>query len=105
MNKVALQVGEFRGADFEQLLNAVFQHNLGIGKEHKIKARKLKRLCISRSRGDECAFRVNAVLFDAVSLRIIKFQQHNCEGGSVRKRQIRTAFIKSITDTVETFVV
>ncbi len=39
------------------------------------------------------------------SLRIIKFQQYNCEGGSVRKRQIRTAFIKSITDTVDKFVI
>ncbi len=84
MDKVVLQVGVYRGADFEQLLTAVVQHNLGIGKEHKIKARKSQRLC---SRGDECAFRVNAVLGDSVSLRIIKFQRHNCDGGSVRKRQ------------------
>ncbi len=52
MDKVVLQVGEYRGADFDQLLTAVVRHNLGIGKEHKIKARKPQRLYISCSRGD-----------------------------------------------------
>ncbi len=43
MGKVVLQVGEYRGADFDQLLAAVVRHNLGIGKEHKIKDRKPQR--------------------------------------------------------------
>ncbi len=60
--KVVLQVGEYRGADFDQLIAAVIRHNLSIGKEHKIKGRKPQRLYISCSRGDECAFRVNALL-------------------------------------------
>ncbi len=102
MYKVVLQVG---GADFEQLLAAVVQNDLGIGKEHKIKALKPQRLYISYSRGDECSFRFNAVLVVGAGLRIIKFEQHNGEGRSVRKLQIRTAFINSITDTVEKFVV
>ncbi len=71
MGKVVLQVREYQGADFDQLLAAVARHNLGIGKGHKIKDRKPQRLYISCTRGDECAFRVNAVLIDGVGLRII----------------------------------
>ncbi len=47
MDKVVLQVGEYRGADFDQLIAAVVRHNLGIGREHKSKDRKLRRLYIS----------------------------------------------------------
>ncbi len=51
-----------------------------IGKEHKIKGIKPQRLYISCSRGDESAFRVNALFVSGVGLRIIKFQQHDCVG-------------------------
>ncbi len=64
------------------MLNVVVQHNLGIGKDHKIKGRKPERLYISCSRGDQCVFRVNAVLVDGLGLHITKFQEHLCEGGS-----------------------
>ncbi len=37
IDKVVLQVGEYRGADFNQLLAAVARHNLGIWEGHKIK--------------------------------------------------------------------
>ncbi len=37
MHKVVLKVGEYRGADFDNLLAAVARHNLGIEKGHKIK--------------------------------------------------------------------
>ncbi len=66
MDKVVLQVGKYRGADFDQLIAAVVRHNLSIGKEHKIRDRKPQRLYISCSSGDECAFRVNALLVSAV---------------------------------------
>ncbi len=36
---------------------------------------------------------------------MIKFQQHDFEGGSLRTRQMRTAVITFITDTVDKFVV
>ncbi len=75
MVKVELQVGDYRGVDLDQLLAAVVRHYLGIGKEHTIKERKPQRLYITCSRGDECAFPINAVLVDAPGLRIIKFQQ------------------------------
>ncbi len=101
MDKAFLQVGEYRGADFDQLIAAVVRHNLSIGKEHKIKGRKPQRLYISCSRGDERDFRVNSLLVSGVGLRIIKFQQHDCQGGSVQKLQVRTAVIKSISDTVD----
>ncbi len=73
-----VQVGEYRGADFNQLAcAAVARHNLGIGKGHKIKDWKPHRLYIRCSRGDECAFLVNALLVDGVGLRILKFQGSN----------------------------
>ncbi len=82
---VVLQVCEYRGADFDELLATVVRHNLGIGKEHKVKDRKPQRFYISCSLGDECAFRVNAALSDGVGLRVVKFQQQNSVGGSVWK--------------------
>ncbi len=36
-----LQVGEYRGVDFDQLLDAVIGHNRGIDKEHRIPERIL----------------------------------------------------------------
>ncbi len=43
-----------------------------LGRGHKIKDPKPHRLYIRCSRGDECAFRVNALLVDGVGLRILK---------------------------------
>ncbi len=85
MDEVVLQAGEYRGSNFDHLLAAVVRHNLGVGKEHKIKDRKPQSLYISCSRGDKCDFRVNIFLVNGAGRRIIKFQQYNCEGGSVRK--------------------
>ncbi len=70
-----------------------------------IKDRKPQRLYISCSRGEECAFRVNVHLVDSEGPCVMKIQEHNCQGGSVRKRQLKTAFIRSITDAVDKFVV
>ncbi len=105
MDKAVLQVGDYRVEDFDQLLRAVAHHNLGIGTGLKIKDRKPQRLYISCSPGEECGFRVNALLVDGVGLRMTKFQEHNCKGCSVREMQQKTAFIRSMTDTVYKFVI
>ncbi len=60
---------------------------------------------ISCSLGEECAFRVNALLVSGVLLRVIQVQEHSSKGGSVRKCLQKTALIMSITDAVDKFVV
>ncbi len=42
---------------------------------------------------------------NGVGLRINRFEKHSCVGRSVRKRQLKTAAIRKITNTVDNFVV
>ncbi len=78
MDTVWLQVVNYLDAYFEQLVMAVVRHNEGISQEHRIKYEKLQRISIVCSRGDKCAFRVNAVLLaDGPGLRVTT----GCNGG------------------------
>ncbi len=65
MEKVVMQVGEYRGANFDQLLAAVVRHNLSIGKEHKIEGQKPQRLYLVCSL---CSL-IDRVWFKRVTMR------------------------------------
>ncbi len=103
---LVLEVRDHLGADFDKLLAAVVRYNLCNGKEHRIDKRDSKRIRVKCSRGKECSFAVNAVLLvNGQGLRITRFEKHNCVGVSVRKRQLKTAVVSTVTNAVDRFVV
>lgn len=81
---MTLEVGEHRGANFQNLIAVVVHHSRDIGKEHKIRQRKSQRVYICFIRGDWYSCLVNFVLLlDGKVLRVTNVSYRNCDGRTI----------------------
>lgn len=106
--------GRYPGATFQDLISATIEHNVMMGKSHKVLRRSKHRIALVCSAGrNACDFHASATplkrgstknLGGVEGIRITKFVHHSCTVGCQRSRQITSKVLANVVSALHDYV-
>jgi len=104
--------GHYPGSSFDDLIACVVEHNVMLGKSHKVYARGPRRIALVCSAGKHaCDFRAVANslktkmnMGGVEGIRITQFSHHTCTVGCQRSRQMTSKVLTNVVSTLQDYV-